>query len=184
MLHAVDFESEAIEDRPKYPPKPVGLAHFDGKDAIYLAWGHPTENNCSEEDGRNYMIELLDNPENEYVCHNTAFDFSIFEEVWDLRMPWERSHDTMLQAFLLDPYGELSLKPLAEKYLGMPPAEQDAVEAWLVRHGICRAGSKTWGAYISKAPGRLVGTYAKGDVIRTYHLHHLFTSKLQRRTMA
>lgn len=178
MLHALDFETEAIDNRPHYPPKPVGLAHFDGTDSIYLAWGHPCQNNCTEANAIEYLLNLFESEIDEFIYHNTAFDCSIIEERWHIEVPWGRVHDTMLQAFLLDPYGELSLKPLADKYLGMAPVEQDAVRDWLIHHGVVRANSKDWGAFIAKAPGDLVGRYAIGDVVRTYHLFHFFHQRL------
>jgi hypothetical protein len=81
-------------------------------------------------------------------------------------------------AFLTDPFGELSLKPLAEKLLGEPPTEQEAVRDWLVKHGVCRANDKSWGAHISRAPGNLVGTYAIGDIKRTLGLFNHFMREL------
>jgi 3'-5' exonuclease len=170
-----DFESEAIENRPKYPPKPVGLAILiDGETPYYMAWGHPIENNCTLEYATNKLQGLFVNEDFEFVAHNLPFDAAIVEEKLGLKFPWERSGDTMLLAFLSDPFGELSLKPLAEKLLGEPPTEQEAVRDWLVRHGVCRANDKAWGAYISKAPGNLVGTYAIGDVERTMKLYKYY----------
>ena len=101
-----------------------------------------------------------------FIFHNAPFDCAVILEKMDLPVPWDRVHDTMLLAFLADPFGELSLKPLCEQLLGLPPDERDAVKDWLIRNGICR-DTKGWGAYISKAPGELVGKYAEGDVTRT-----------------
>ena len=43
----IDFETQGIEGRPKYPPIPVGVSiKYPGKKAKYWAWGHPTGNNC------------------------------------------------------------------------------------------------------------------------------------------
>jgi len=178
MLIALDFESEAIEPRPKYPPKPVGLAAFDetGK-SHYFAWGHPIENNCKIEDAIS-ELQVLFTEDHEFIFHNAPFDCAIIEEQMGLTVPWERVHDTMLLAFLTDPFGELSLKPLAEKLLGEPPTEQEAVRDWLVKHGVCRANDKAWGAYIAKAPGNLVGTYAIGDVQRTLKLFHHYMKEI------
>ena len=179
MLIALDFESEAIENRPKYPPEPVGLAIMpDGGAGEYLAWGHPAENNCTRNEAWHRLKELLIEPSYEFVFHNAPFDCSIIEEKMKLVVPWDRIHDTMLLAFLADPFGELSLKPLAEKLLGEPPTEQEAVRDWLVRHNVCRANDKSWGAWISKAPGKLVGTYAIGDVERTLELYHYFMKEM------
>jgi hypothetical protein len=173
-----DFESEEIQNRPDYPPKPVGLAlHVtEGfmKQTHYYAWGHPTGNNCVEGDAQHVLWTLLQDPACFFVAHNTAFDASIIVEKWDIPFPWERSADTMLLAFLHNPYGELSLKPLATKHLGMPAEEQDAVQQWLIRHGVVRSNDKQWGAHISKAPAEVVGPYAIGDVIRTKGLFDFY----------
>ena len=180
MLVALDFESDGIEARPLYPPIPRGLAVYEpGLAPHYYAWGHPTNNNCDYDRALMELATYLEDPQYEYVFHNAPFDCSIIEERMGLIVPWERVHDTMLQAFLVDPYGELSLKPLAEKLLGEPPTEQEAVRDWLVRSGVCRANDKSWGAWICKAPGDLVGTYAIGDVVRTMKLHEYFMGRLK-----
>lgn len=183
MLVALDFESEAIDTRPKYPPEPVGLAIYkDGELPQYMAWGHPTNNNCNILQATDALESILANIEDEYIFHNAPFDCSIIEEKLGLYVPWERVHDTMLQAFLIDPFGELSLKPLAEQLLGEPPVEQEAVREWLVGRGVCRSNDKSWGAYISKAPGDLVGTYAIGDVRKTMNLYKYFQKEIERRS--
>ncbi len=189
MFYALDFESEGIDTRPNYPPKPVGLAVAYPKDATdytatYLSWGHPSGNDETEENAKALVRRLFNDKDNQFVFHNAPFDCSIIEEKWDIQVPWDRVHDTMLMAFLHDPYGELGLKPLAERYLGMPPTERDAVRDWLVSKGICRNNQKDWGAHISKAPGGLVGTYAEGDVARTLKLFYFLRNKLESRGMA
>jgi DNA polymerase I-like protein with 3'-5' exonuclease and polymerase domains len=182
-LVALDFESEAIDTRPKYPPKPVGLAIFiEGDLPRYMSWGHPTGNNTTYEFAFKELNQILHNEDNQLLFHNAPFDCSIIEERMQLYVPWERVNDTMLQAFLLDPFGELSLKPLAEKYLAEPPVERDAVRDWLVAHGICRANDKSWGAHIAKAPGDIVGPYAIGDVRKTMNLFKKFSADIERRT--
>ena len=50
----LDYETEAIEDGTGIPPKPVGLAFWiPGEEPKYMAWGHPTGNNCTEEEAKN-----------------------------------------------------------------------------------------------------------------------------------
>jgi len=179
-LISIDFESAAIQDRPNYPPEPAGVAIvIDGEPGTYLAWGHPSANNCTKDYAIKKLRDYLENPGCEFVFHNASFDCAILLEKLGLPVPWERVHDTMVQAFLLDPFGELSLKPLAEKHLGMPPTERDAVQDWLVKHGIARPNDKAWGAHIAKAPGDLVGAYAIGDVDRTLGLHKLFIDRIK-----
>jgi len=179
MLIALDFESDAIDTRPNYPPKPCGLAiKYDGGAASYLAWGHPTANNCTYDYALRTLRDILAVETDEFIFHNAPFDCSIIEENMWLIVPWERVHDTMVLAFLTDPFGELSLKPLAEKLLGQPPVEQEAVREWLIGHGVCRANDKAWGAHIAKAPGDLVGTYAIGDVDRTLGLYKHYMAQM------
>lgn len=187
MLIGLDFESDAIEARPKFPPRPAGLSiGIEGGDVNYYAFGHllqPQENNCSIDLVRKILRDYFNLEELEFVFHNAPFDCSIIEERLDIPVPWHRVHDTMLQAFLLDPYGELSLKPLAERYLGEAPVEQDAVREWLIRAGIVSRASKEWGAHIAKAPPSIVGPYACGDVRKTLRLYRFFEAKLQAKGM-
>ena len=172
-LIAIDFESHGIEDRPKYPPVPVGVAVYkEGGEPCYYAWGHPTQNNCTEATAKKALKDILSDPNDEFIFHNAPFDLAITEERLGLTVPWDRVHDTMVLAFLQDPFGELSLKPLAAQWLQMPPDERDAVKDWLIKNGKCR-DVKGWGAYICEAPGELVGTYAIGDVVRTLQLFKL-----------
>lgn len=170
-----DFESEGIEALPVYPPKPVGLAISVGGAPLikgyYHAWGHPTENNCKEDTVVDAVIDLIADPDTFWIAHNLAFDAAIIEKHWGIEFPYDRAADTMLLAFFNNPYGELSLKPLCDKLLNMPPVERDEVRDWLVRHGYCRATDKNWGAYICKAPGALVGKYAHGDIVRAKALY-------------
>ena len=167
-MFTFDFETKGIQSRPDYPPQPVGLATSAG----YLAWGHPTMNNApSHNVGRNALWQHWHEP---LLCHNAAFDIAVAHEKLGLPLP-ANVNDTMFLAFLLDPYGDLGLKPLAHRYLGQPPTERDAVRDWLYANGVVRKNVKRWGAHISEAPGDLVGTYAIGDVQRTEDLYnHLY----------
>jgi DNA polymerase-1 len=86
----------------------------------------------------------------------------------------------MFLLFLDDPLApSLSLKPSAERLLGLPPSEQDAVRDWLISHGVVReSATKGWGAFICEAPGDLVGLYAAGDTDRTKQLYDLLYPKI------
>lgn len=186
MLVTLDFETEAIDIRPHYPPKPVGLAiKFDNAPGAYYHWGHPDSHDVYEEvEAVNMVRNAFRHLDWQFIFHNAPFDCSILEEVWALDVPWDRCHDTMLMAFLADPYGDLGLKSLAEKLLGDPPAERDAVRDWLVASGIVSTTSKSWGAHIAKAPASIVGPYAIGDVERTYKLFQYFKEALTQRGLA
>lgn len=177
MILVLDFESFGIEARPAYPPTPVGLAVYrtDVDYEQYFAWGHPTDNNCKESNVIGHVKQWMAQA-TKIIMHNAPFDASILEEKWGLEVPWHKVEDTMVQAFIDNPHGELSLKPLAELHLGLPPEERDAVKDWLVSHGVCR-DVKGWGKWIAYAPGGLVGEYAKGDVQRTYELWNYYNGK-------
>ena len=178
MLATVDFETEAIQDRPHYPPEPVGVAirHSNGEEE-YLAWGHPTENNCTKAEAQEKLLRVW--RDYDLLFFNGKFDYEV--GVAKLGMPekhWSGIHDAMFSVFMHDPHArELGLKPSSERILGLPPEEQEDVRQWLVAHGICTAADKKWGRFICKAPGGLVGKYAIGDVRRTYLLHEALTLK-------
>jgi DNA polymerase I len=181
MLISFDFETEKIEDFPAYPPKPVGLSiYVKGQQARYYAFGHPIENNSTEEEARQALQEIFNNKNVAAVAYNLPFDLLVAHKHWGLPLKPECSlHDGMVMAFLLDPHAkELGLKPLAEKYLNMPPDERDEVKDWLVSNGICRDSKRKWGENISKAPGGLVGKYANGDTTRTLELFENMRPKI------
>jgi DNA polymerase-1 len=175
----IDFETESIEERPKYPPKPVGLAiKYPGKKGKYLAWGHPDKNNTTRAKAQEELKDIYKSGA-PILTHNGKFDLDVAHNHFGLALPtWDRLHDTLFTLFLTNPHAaSLSLKPAAEHYLGLPPEEQDAVKDWLVQHKVIAANQRH-GAFISKAPGDVVGRYAIGDVERTLALHKLLHPKL------
>ncbi len=185
----LDFESDRILSRPAYPPKPVGLAvRYPGGDVDYMAWGHPTGNNCGLSEVREWLVDLWKSDE-PLLFHHAKFDLAICYEKFGLpELPWERVHDTMFLAFLADPHSKsVGLKELAGDLLDWPPDEQDAVAdyVWEHRrrlvakygHKITRAkkGPYSAGAWLSKCPAGIVEPYAIGDVKRTHGLfEHLY----------
>lgn len=180
----LDFETEEIKDKPDYPPAPVGVALLWNGVASYLAWGHPTGNNCTPAKGRQILEKVWASGE-AIVMHHAAFDIAVARKAFNLpELPWQRVHDTMFLLFLTDPHSrDLGLKPAAERLLGMPPDERDAVRDWLVDYGFCKRNDKKWGRFISQAPGDLVGKYAVGDVVRTARLFKLLYKEVKDRGM-
>ncbi len=178
-IGCVDFETLAIAPRPLYPPKPVGVALRSSrwKRSKYLAWGHPCENNCTREDAVRQLKAFV--AEHRVLCHHAGFDLDVMET--HLGIPWPEGHeDTLLLAFLVDPDSpSLSLKPLAERYLNEPPSEQEALHEWILKN-VPEATPKTAGAYIARAPGKLVGTYACGDTDRTLGLYDHFMREIEK----
>jgi DNA polymerase I-like protein with 3'-5' exonuclease and polymerase domains len=179
--HTIDFETEKIQNRPVYPPVPVSVAIKEyGKSPVFMSWGHPCDNNCTKQEARKKLLSLYksDLPA---VFHNAKFDLDVGETHLDLPLiPRKGYHDTEFLAFLFDPHAsKLSLKPLAEKHLDMPPDEQTHLKNWILTNVVeAKRKPNEWGAYISKAPGNLVGKYAKGDVIRTWKLFEFYWKRV------
>jgi DNA polymerase-1 len=178
----LDFETEGIRDNTSWhPPKPVGVAFkHEGGSSIYLGWGHPIGNNCDWERGKAEVAAIITSGE-PILCHHSKFDLSVAAYWFDL--PWPKDslliHDTMYLIFLHDPYSpNLKLKPNAERLLNMAPDAQDKLEEW-IRRNIDGANNKDWGAYISLAPGELVGEYACADVDMTYELFQLLMPTIE-----
>ena len=196
LKHAaiVDFETFAITGRPSYPPEPVGVAiSVPGRKSKYYAWAHPLGGNtCTWAEARAALGEVWDS-NRDVAFHHAKFDLSVCVHKMRLPMlPWKRLHDTMLMLFLDDPrVATFSLKPSADRLLGLPPDERDAVEEWLLEHqpipGVKLSTSKQseWyvGAFIAYAPVSLVGPYAIGDVDRTRAIGNLLLPRLAQRRM-
>ncbi len=183
----LDYETTKIDGNViSRPPNPVGLAVWvQGTAPRYLAWGHPTGNNISRGEGLEYArkVVLASRPK---LFHNAPFDLSVTDgalgTTWRYS-DWNLIHDTQYLVFLDDPYAStLSLKPSAHRYLGMPPDEQTELKHWILSH-VPEATEKDWGAYISFAPGELVGKYAIGDVVRTFKLFEFLYPKILARGM-
>lgn len=175
----VDYETFGIESRPDFPPEPVGVAIKKDRKKWYMAWGHPTKNNCTKRDAQRVLRDIM--KEDEVLFHNAQFDLAVTGEKMGVKLPtWDRVHDTMFLAFLNNPRDDsLALKSMAEKYLGIPPDEQDLLHQWIEQNLAKQFGpftkkSNPVGKYIAYAPGDLVGKYAIGDVERTHKMFELF----------
>jgi DNA polymerase I-like protein with 3'-5' exonuclease and polymerase domains len=166
LPYVIDFETEGIADWPDYPPKPVGVSIWypEAEAPTYMAWGHPSENNCTYEDARRALSEVWGH---ETLFHYARFDTEVARVHMGLPYPKDhlRVHDTLFLNYLYDVHAPtLSLKPSAQRILNIPPDEKDELDAWLVAHG------HKPGRDICKAPGDLVGRYANGDTYRTRRL--------------
>jgi DNA polymerase I-like protein with 3'-5' exonuclease and polymerase domains len=166
----VDFETEEIDDRPHYPPKPVGVGLWLPQQAPeYYRWGHPTGNNCTAAHARRLVQEVWKAPQPK-LFHSGEFDMEVAQVHMGLPLlPLGQWHDSLLTAYLRNPHdANYQLKSSAERRLGWPPTERDKLEDWIVTNVPEARRAKTqWGAYISRAPGELVAEYTKGDLTRT-----------------
>lgn len=167
-LHVVDIESKKIEDGAPLLPVPVGCAilYPDGH-AHYWAWGHPEGNNCTREE---FAAELKRIWGFQMLTHNGC-TFDIEDLGHHFQMPRRDpllTEDTLFAAYLHNPHARsLSLKDLANDWLGIPPDEQQTMYDWIMANVKDCRSRKECGAYISETPVSLSGPYAIGDVVRT-----------------
>lgn len=170
-MYTLDFETEKIIDGEGISPAPVGVAiKEDDEPGEYFAWGHPEGNNCAIDEAKEIIRAIFEDEENEVVMHNAKFDIRVAMDHLETKIK-AKIHDTMILSFLVYPYEpKLSLKHLAEKYLGIPPQEQYNLREWIVEN-VPRANEKNFGEYISLAPASIVGRYAVMDVDMTYSLY-------------
>lgn len=175
-MYTLDYETVGIDSRPHYPPKPVGVGiKHDDEAGYYLGWGHPEDNNCTEQEAVTALQQIWASGE-PLLFQNGKFDLDVAEVHHDLPFPsWERIHDTQFLLYLENPHArQLGLKPSAERILDWPPEEQDRLKQWILGH-VPEARPSTWGAYICRSPGTLCGEYCIGDVDRTRALYnHLY----------
>ena len=74
------------------------------------------------------------------VCHNIAFEAKWFDIQSNWRIPWQRSHDTMIMAQIIDPLGTGALKKLTQQYIDPQAAAlQSHLDSSLAENGW------TWG---------------------------------------
>ena len=171
----LDFETKRIEENSPKSPIPVGVSlKTDDQPAIYFSWGHPTGNNSTFTDVQ-HKLQLIWRSNHAILAHHAKFDIRICMEHFDLPFLSDgRLNDTMIMAYLHDPREQsFALKYLADKYLNLPPDEQQDLKKYILQH-VRTATEKTWGAFISEAPGNIVEPYADGDTTRTYLLYQYF----------
>jgi DNA polymerase I-like protein with 3'-5' exonuclease and polymerase domains len=165
----LDFETEGIEARPKYPPQPVGLAIYDPEGEYpngYHSFGHASGNNTTKGAVKS-ILEMIYDSGREICFHNAMFDLDVAEIHLDCPMPdMALVHDTLILAFLHNPHVQsLSLKDLVVTYGLAEPTERDELKEWIVTYvDEARRKKSTWGAYICRGPADLVGRYAEADV--------------------
>ncbi len=161
-MYTVDFETlPIVGNSVKDPPKPIGVSiKLNAEVSCYYEGKHMLS-----------PLRAIWDGEEPILFHNAPFDLRVAEVHLGLPRPrWDRVHDTMYLVFFEDPYGALGLKPCAERYLGWPNDEQNALKAWIFAN-VPRVTEKSWGAEIYRAPLELIAPYAEADTDMTYGLY-------------
>jgi DNA polymerase-1 len=116
------------------------------------------------------FYEAMDKFDGPLVCHNIAFEARWFDVHSRWKMPWERAHDTMIMAHLIDPLGSGALKRLTSQYVDPQAAAlQSQLDEGLVKNGW------TWGTVpIDYQP---YWAYGALDPILTMRLWEMFWDK-------
>jgi len=173
----LDLETEAIGPRPlHYPPRPVGCAILEpGKKPEYLAWGHPSGNNCKLEDVLPQLKRLWAiGPVLSF--YNAKFDLEVAQVHLGLPMPpAERIDDPMVLAVFKDSrLYNYQQKTLLKMWLKKTQEERDELKLWIwakFKEELGRKKGTQWGRYICAAPGDMVGrSRAIPDVLLTREL--------------
>ena len=118
------------------------------------------------------ILEIIRDYEGEWACHNAPFEQKFFKVHGDVQLPWERLHDTMVQAKLEDPTRPAGLKPLSSRIVDRTAAQgQQALDDGM------KAQGWTWATVpISFAP---YWVYAALDTVLTSHVDHQLRPKIQ-----
>jgi len=132
----------------------------DGQTGWSIPWG----------EWNGVFYEAMDKFDGPIVCHNIAFEARWFDVHSRWKMPWERAHDTMIMAHLIDPLGSGALKRLTSQYVDPQAAAlQGQLDEGLVKNGW------TWGTVpINYQP---YWAYGALDPILTMRLWEMFWDK-------
>jgi DNA polymerase-1 len=188
----LDFETFPIGPRPDhFPPKPVGLAckRPNGDAEYWTTW-----------DAMEAVLhEALDDVQGgcRVEFHNGKFDMHVATRWFGVRFQDypKQVDDTMIMAFLVDPYARSGLKPLADKWLGWAEEEKDACVEWILANkdrlprfefvtnskGEPNGAptKKNAGAWLAYVPEEIIRPYAIGDVERTHALAKVWRPIIQ-----
>jgi DNA polymerase-1 len=116
------------------------------------------------------FYEAMNKFDGPIVCHNISFEAKWFEIQSEWKMPWQKAHDTMIMAQLIDPLGSGALKRLTAQYVdGKAAALQSHLDESMTKNGW------TWGT----VPTNFQPYWAYGalDTVLTMRLFEQFWEK-------
>jgi len=122
------------------------------------------------DDWKGVFYEAMERFEGPIVCHNIAFEARWFAIKSNWQLPWERAHDTMIMAHIIDPLGSGALKRLASQHIDPMAAHlQSKLDESLATNGW------TWGT----VPTTFEPYWAYGalDTVITMRLWEMYWEK-------
>ena len=122
------------------------------------------------EEWNGVFYEAMNRFDGPIVCHNIAFEARWFEIKSKWRIPWERAHDTMIMAHIVDPLGSGALKELSAQHIDPYAAHlQTKLDEELAANGW------TWGTVpITFEP---FWSYGALDTVLTMRLWEMYWEK-------
>jgi DNA polymerase-1 len=101
------------------------------------------------------------------ICHNIAFEAKWFAVKSEWEMPWDRAHDTMIMARIINPLGAAGLKPLSAQFIDRHSAQlQEGLDIGMIKNGW------TWGTVpVTYEP---YWAYGALDTVLTTRLWEMF----------
>lgn len=109
-------------------------------------------------------MEAFRKYDGEYVAHNAPFDWQFIAEHTGYDIPWERLHDTLPMARLVDPTADNRLKPLNRRYVD----KNAAVGQQELDEGM-KANGWSWGTVPVDFPPFWI--YGALDPVEAVHLY-------------
>jgi DNA polymerase I len=116
------------------------------------------------------FYQAMERFEGPIVCHNIAFEARWFAIKSRWQLPWDRAHDTMIMAHIIDPLGSGALKKLASQHIDPMAAHlQSKLDESLATNGW------TWGT----VPTTFEPYWAYGalDTVITMRLWEMYWEK-------
>lgn len=167
-LNAIAIDTETGE----LPGNPRGdaLSPWHGRLRLVQVGDGETGWSIPWEEWNGVFYEAMDKFNGPIVCHNIAFEARWFDIQSRWKMPWERAHDTMIMAHLIDPLGSGALKRLTSQYVDSKAAAlQSVLDDGLTKNGW------TWGTVpINYQP---YWAYGALDTVLTMKLFEQFWEK-------
>lgn len=110
---AIDIETGERTGRPRND----ALSPWHGDIRLIQVGDGMTGWSIPWEEWSGVFYQAMERFEGPIVCHNIAFEARWFAIKSRWQLPWERAHDTMIMAHIIDPLGSGALKKLASQHI-------------------------------------------------------------------